>query len=113
MNSQQKVINILTICRKAGRIVWGFDAVKEAVMEANVSCVIVTDDISVKTLKEVRYFCKNCHVDIIRLDIDSYDMFDAAGKQTVVAAICDYGFAKKIRELGSADHAEPDTNDNN
>ena len=31
MNSQQKIINLLIICRKAGKFVIGFDAVKEAV----------------------------------------------------------------------------------
>lgn len=80
MNSQQKIINILTICRKAGKIIPGFDAVKDAIYEGNVSCVVVTEDISDKTLKEVRFICKNCNIDIVELELDSYDMFDAAGK---------------------------------
>ncbi len=99
MNSQQKVINVLTVCRKAGRLIVGFDAVKEALMESNVSCVLVTDDISPNTLKEVKYICKNCNREILELDMDSYDMLYAVGKQTVVAAICDHGFAERIRNL--------------
>lgn len=101
MNSQQKIINILTICRKAGKIVQGFDAVKDAIYEGDVSCVIVTEDISEKTLKEMRFICKNSNVDIVALELDSYDMFDVVGKQVVVAAICDFGFAAKIRTLGT------------
>lgn len=108
MNSQQKIINILTICRKAGKIIPGFDAVKDAIYEGNVSCVVVTEDISDKTLKEVRFICKNCNLDIVELELDSYDMFDAAGKQVVVAAICDFGFANKIRTLGTVTNAKPE-----
>ena len=52
MNSQQKIINLLTICRKAGKLVIGFDAVKEAVYGGNASCVITASDISVKTLRK-------------------------------------------------------------
>lgn len=99
MNSQQKFINVLTMCRKAGRLVMGFDAVKEALMESNVSCIIVTEDISPNTLKEVKFVCKNYNREILELDMDSYDMLFAVGKQIVVAAICDFGFAEKLRVL--------------
>ncbi len=100
MNSQQKIINLLSICRKAGKIVSGFDAVKDAVFEGYVSCVIVTEDISQKTLKEVKFFCNNAKVDIVALDLSSIDMFDIAGKEVVVAGVCDFGFANRIRTLG-------------
>lgn len=101
MNSQQKAINLLTICRKAGRVIMGFDAVKEAALEKGVSCVIVSDDISLKTLKEVKFFCNNTHTKIIKLDIDSADIFDALGKEVVVMAVVDFGFAKRFEEIGT------------
>ena len=101
MNSQQKIFNILSMCRKAGKIVLGFDAVKETIYEGNVSCVIVTEDISQKTLKEIRFICTNSLVDIVSIDLDSYDMFDIVRKQVVVAAICDFGFANRMKTLGT------------
>ena len=100
MNSQQKAINLLTMCRKAGRVIMGFDAVKEAALEKGVSCVIVTDNISLKTLKEVKFFCNNTKTKIIKLGISSEDVFDAIGKESVVLAIADYGFSKRFEELG-------------
>ena len=95
MNSQQKIINLLTICRKAGKLVIGFDAVKEAVYGGNASCVITASDISVKTLKEVKFFCNNSAVDVV------YSGLDSVGKKVVVAAVCDYGFAVKFKSLGT------------
>ena len=100
MNSQQKAINLLTICRKAGRVIVGFDAVKDAALEKGVSCVIVTDDISLKTMKEVKFFCSNTKTKIIKVGIGKEDVFDAIGKESVVLAIADYGFAKRFEELG-------------
>lgn len=100
MNSQQKIINLLTMCRRAGRVIIGFDAVKEATLEKGVSCVLVTDNISLKTLKEVKFFCNNTKTKIIKVGIGSEDVFDMIGKEAVVLAIADYGFAKRFEELG-------------
>ena len=80
MNSQQKTINLVSICRKSGKIIAGFDAVKDAAMEGNISCVLVTEDISMKTLKEVKFFCSNTHTDIGKVDMTKEDMFDTLSK---------------------------------
>ncbi|MGN0614553.1 MAG: L7Ae/L30e/S12e/Gadd45 family ribosomal protein [Porcipelethomonas sp.] len=101
MNSQQKTINLLTICRKSGRVVMGFDAVKAAALQGNISCVLVTDDVSLKTLKEVKFFCNNTQTEIIKVDLVSADMFTALGKEVVVAGVADRGFANRFRELGT------------
>ena len=101
MNSQQKIINLLTICRTAGKLVIGFDAVKEAVYGGNASCVITASDISAKTLKEVKFFCNNSAVDVVYSGLDSDEFYDAVGKKVVVAAVCDYGFAVKFKSLGT------------
>lgn len=100
MNLQQKIVNILSISRKADKIVLGFDPVKSATQDGSVSCVVVTDDASEKTLKEVNFFCNNCNTDVVELEISSFDMYDVVGKRVVVAAISDHGLAEKIKELG-------------
>ena len=97
MNSQQKTVNLLSICRKAGRLIIGFDAVKNAVTEGDVSCVLVSEDISHKTLKEIKYFCGNSNTDIIGIDMDSVDMHTLLGKKVVI----DFGFGKRFSELGT------------
>lgn len=100
MNSQQKIVNLLSICRKAGRLVIGFDAVKEAVYEGDVSCVLVTADISPKTLKEVKFFSGNSNIDVVEIDIDSYGIYGIVGKESVVIGVADFGFSKRFKELG-------------
>ena len=51
MNSQQKIINLLTVCIKAGKVVKGFDSVCGEIKKGNVSCVMTAADISPKSLK--------------------------------------------------------------
>ncbi len=101
MNSQQKTINLLTMCCRAGRVIMGFDAVKEATIKGGISCVLVTDDISYKTLKEVKFFCNNTSTAIYKIDLDSDDMFDSIGKEVVVVGIADYGFSQRFKTLGT------------
>ena len=53
MNS--KLIGLITICRKAGRMVMGFDPSKEAIESGKAFSVILASDISPKTEKEIRF----------------------------------------------------------
>ena len=101
MNSQQKTINLVSICRKSGKLILGFDAVKDAALEGNISCVLVTQDISLKTLKEVKFFCANTHTDIIKVDMTKEEMFETVSKEVAVVGVADRGFAKRLGELGT------------
>ena len=101
MNSQQKTVNLVSICRKSGKLILGFDAVKEAAFEGDISCVLVTEDISLKTLKEVKFFCANTHTDIVKIDMTKEEMFDTVSKEVAVLGVADKGFAKKLSELGT------------
>ena len=99
MNSQQKMISLLTICRKAGRLTPGFDAVKDKIMSKKVSAVLVTNDISPKTLKEIMFFCNKKNVKIIRINAETSDMAYAIGRKTAVMGVTDEGFANKFSEM--------------
>lgn len=101
MNSQQKTVNLLTMCCRAGRVIMGFDAVKEAALKGGISCVLVTTDISTKTLKELKFFCNNTFTNIFKIDLESDDMLNAIGKEVVVVGIADYGFAQRFKTLGT------------
>ena len=73
----QKMINLVTICRKANKLVSGFDAVKEAVVSSNASCGIP----------------------VIPTGIESAEIHFAVGKKAVVMGVNDSGFARKFIEL--------------
>ena len=53
MSLNQKIINLLTICRRAGKTVIGFDAVCAQMKLNKVFCVLLAADVSPKTKKEI------------------------------------------------------------
>lgn len=122
MNSQQKTVNLLTMCCRAGRLINGFDAVKDAAVNKGISCVLITSDISVKTLKEVKFFCNNTGTNLYKIDLTSLDIMKAIRKEVVVIGVADYGFAQRFKTLGtpvkatvprSAKKSRTDNNNNN
>jgi len=47
--NKEKIISLLTICRKSGRIEMGLDSVKEAIHTEKAKTVLVASDFSPKT----------------------------------------------------------------
>lgn len=102
MNWQQKIINLMTICKKSGKLVTGFDAVKNSFLDGKVYCVIVAADISENTLKKVNIICKafsKRSVPLIKTILTVEEMELYLCKKVAVAAVCDKGFAQRFIEL--------------
>ena len=96
MNSQmkQKTINLLTICIKAGKVVKGYDTVKENAYAGKVYCVLTACDASAKTVKEAAYICNECRIKLYATELSKSELEWLCGKPTAVIGICDGGFAK-------------------
>ena len=99
MNSVQKIINLLTVCRRAGRLTIGFDAVSDAVKNKKAFCVMTASDISANTLKEISFVCSKYNVKIIPACLTKEELEFYLGKITAVIAVCDRGFADSITAL--------------
>ncbi len=99
MNSGQKIINLLTICRRAGKLVWGFDAVSEAVKNKKAFCVMTASDISDNTFKEISFVCSKYNIKIIPCGLTKEELKVYLGKITAVTAVCDKGFAGGFKKL--------------
>ncbi|MBE6862245.1 MAG: 50S ribosomal protein L7 [Ruminococcus sp.] len=99
MQQNQKIINLLTICIKAGRAVKGFDMVAEAVKSAKAFCVIAACDASERTMKEVSFICDKYSVPLIRILSSKEELAVFTGKNTAVIAVCDKGFSDKFIEI--------------
>ena len=97
--SSTKAINLLTIYRRAGRIVMGFDSVKEAIFKGEAHCVCIANDISPKTLKEANFICDRDDIPLLKLDVTMDEVWGALGKRVGILGICDGGFAKRLDEI--------------
>lgn len=106
MSSQQKIINLLTICIKAGKVVKGYDSVCGEIKKGSVSCVMTAADISPKSLKETAFICGKSGVKLLKTSLTKETIGLISGKQAAVIAVCDPGFARKFVQL-SMENSQP------
>lgn len=101
--ANDKIINLLTICRKSGRMTMGFDSAKESVMTGKAFLVILASDISAKSEKEIRFFSDKNNVKVIKTEILMGEIEQAIRKKAAIIAINDEGFAKSMTKLICSD----------
>ncbi len=100
------ISGLLSICRKAGKLVMGFDPMKEALAGGKACAVIIASDISPKTEKEVRFFSdkKNIPVAVTSMTLD--EIHFVIGKKAGILTVCDKGFAEKALALCESENTD-------
>ncbi len=96
-----KLVSSMTMCRRAGKLLLGFDAVKEAAQQKRVHCVLLASDCAPKTEKEIRYFCSEIPCE--KLPFSMQDMTAYFTKRTAVFGVADAGFAAAMLKTFAAD----------
>lgn len=94
-----KLLSLMTICRKAGQLSMGFDPMKEALANGKAAAVIVAADISPKTEKEVRYFADRKQVPVAKTKCTIDEIHFCVGKKAGILTVCGEGFAKKALDI--------------
>lgn len=97
--SKTKTLNLLTICRRAGKVILGFDSVKDSVFSGKAFCVCTVSDLSPKTVKEAAFLSDKEGVPLLKLDLTIEDIWGALGKKSGVISICDAGFANRLAQI--------------
>lgn len=87
-------MGLITMCRKAGKLHIGMDTVKEACRNGSASGVFIANDISPKSLKEIKFICSRYGVELYELGISMDDIWTELGKRAGVMAVTDRGFSK-------------------
>lgn len=96
---KNRLIDLLTMCRKAGRMTMGFDAVKEDIENEKVVLLLTASDISKKSEKEILFVAEKYKVAAVKTDITKEETGFYLGRQCGIIGITDKGFAEKIKEL--------------
>jgi len=99
-NHEQALISLLTMCRKAGRLLIGFDAAADALKAKQAKLILISTDISPKTEKEVRFHAgKNGAAAVCRLPFEMETLAHYFRKRTGVLCVTDEGFAAKLKTM--------------
>jgi ribosomal protein L30E len=114
LDAERDVLGALTMARKAGKLILGFDAVKDTLTAGTAKIVIIAADISPKTEKEVRFFCNRAdstraNVDVIKTALTMEDFGRALSKKTAkksgVISVTDSGLAGLVKTKQSGQPA--------
>ena len=96
-----KLLSLLGLARRAGKIEPGFDAAVSAARGHKAALLLAARDISEKTLKNLRYEGDRAGVPTLRGDFGMEELGRACGVKAGALAVTDEGFAKAI--LGMTD----------
>ncbi len=93
-----KTLSTIGLCRRAGKLVYGYDAVAAEVKErpSAVGGVIIVADLSEKTKKEVRFVCEKSGTKVTEIAGTLDDIKNTIGKRTGVIAVLDAGLYDSI-----------------
>lgn len=99
MNNKARILSLISLSKKAGKLVLGFDVTKKEILKGTTDRVFVCSDLSPKTLKEVNYICGDMEVEVKTLPIILDEMWYEVGKRSGVVCITERGLSKKVSEL--------------
>jgi ribosomal protein L7Ae-like RNA K-turn-binding protein len=102
----QKLTNLISICRKAGKMEIGFAPMKEALQTGRVCGVITACDISQKTYKEVCYYCQKHQVPVCAVPLTMEQIGSAIGRKAAVVSILDQGFFDSMHRICDTQQTE-------
>lgn len=94
-----RILSTLSLCRRASKLVCGFDLVKQAVINQKVYIVLLASDLSPKTKKEVEFVCNSRQIGVLTLPATIDEIWYSVGKRAGVLAVTERGLAEKLNEL--------------
>lgn len=101
--NNDKLLSFLGLCRRAGKMTIGNDAVVDAIINGESQLILLVSDISARTEKTVTEVAQSNNISIVKLTKDKEQVSKSLGKLTAVMSINDAGFAKKIIQLTAND----------
>ena len=94
--NNDRLLNFLGICKRAGALLSGAETVEKAVKENKALLVLYASDVSENSLKRVLAAAQDQHIPARRLPRTKEELSFALGKHCGIVATTDAGFAKKI-----------------
>lgn len=92
-----KMLFSLSLCRKAGALVTGFDAVQEAVLRQKTQLVLLAKDASDGTQKRIRRACDEAGVPTELLTLTQQQLSEVTKKPVAVLCVADENLARLCR----------------
>ncbi len=93
-----RFLSALGLCKRAGKLVFGFETVKNAVLKGDAEIIFSATDLSEKTKKELAFLCETYECEHIAVNYDMQALGGSIGKVTGIVAVTDPGFAQMLKQ---------------
>ena len=90
---------MFSISRKAGKLIFGFDSVKEEVEKNPSYTVYLAADLSPKSEKEINFICKKNGAAIKKTPLTMFELSGVTNRLCGVLCVTDQNLCKKIDSI--------------
>lgn len=94
---KDRLLSTLGICRKANKLVLGFDAVAEAAHDQKLFLILLSCDLSPKSAKEMTFLANKYHVHICTAPFFMHEILHRLGKRSGIIGVADQGLADTLK----------------
>lgn len=98
-----KMMHMLGIARKAGKLALGTDAAKESIVKHKCALIVMASDLSERTVRHFALLTEEYGIKTLKTDITMDGIAKSVGKKTGVIAVNDMGFANGLLALSAQD----------
>lgn len=96
-----KLLSLLGLARRAGRLEAGFDACRAAAREGRAALLLAAEDISPKTYKNLQYEAERAGIPVARVPAGMVELGRACGVRAGILSVNDRGFARAVEEAAA------------
>ena len=90
-------LNSLGICKRAGKLVFGFETVKTAMQSGYAVLIFTAADLSEKTKKGMRFLSSQMQIEFVETGYDMDSLGSSIGRKTGIIAVTDEGLAAMVK----------------
>lgn len=94
-----RLLSIISLSKKAGKLLAGNDRVKEAVLRGQAHVVLTASDLSEKSRRGIEALCKAEKVPSLAVPVTMEELAWEIGKRTGILAVTEPGLAGKLQSM--------------
>lgn len=96
-----KFLSFLGITKKSGNLFLGMDPVKDNIIKKNISLILITKDISERSLSKISRIALENGISIIHIDYTMEDIYSSVKRRAGIIGVSNENFVSKINDLVS------------
>ncbi len=94
-----KLLTLLGFASKSGNLSFGFSASADAVSRNKTKLIVIANDVSPKSQKEIRFCAEKKNIETFLLkDITIFELSNAVGHKCGIISVNEDGFMRAIKE---------------